>query len=103
MGGHPKLGGGRITNQHMQTCPVLMTNEMRTSNVCIFCYHQLRLARAHKLVDGSVKTVRVHGAVECVNRDCEAAQCGYTIRGRDDNAAVAIAIAGYSNSPLAIR
>ncbi|KAH7030287.1 hypothetical protein BKA57DRAFT_541270 [Linnemannia elongata] len=97
LGGNLKLGGGRITDQHRQSCPVLMTNEMRTSKVCIFCYHQLQLAKARRIINGSVKTVRVHGAVECVNNDCEAVQCGHTIRGRDDNAAVAIAIAGYSN------
>ncbi|KAF9146145.1 hypothetical protein BG015_011688 [Linnemannia schmuckeri] len=71
MGGSLKLGGGRITEQHRQSCPVLMTR-------CI-------------------KTVRAHGAVEYVSGDCESVQSSHTIRGRDDNAAVAIIIAGYSN------
>ncbi|KAF8947209.1 hypothetical protein BGZ47_009932 [Haplosporangium gracile] len=39
MGGNLKLGGGRITEQHRQPCLVLMTNEMWTSQVCIFCYN----------------------------------------------------------------
>ncbi|KAG0316071.1 hypothetical protein BGZ97_007464 [Linnemannia gamsii] len=79
------------------TCPKTRQKVIPIMLVGTGALRGFSLARAHKLVDGSVKTVRVHGAVECVNRDCEAAQCGYTIRGRDDNAAVAIAIAGYSN------
>lgn len=49
------------------------------------------------MINGSVKTICVHGAVECVNDDCKAARCGHTIRGWGDNAALAIAITGYSN------
>ncbi|KAF9540335.1 hypothetical protein EC957_004375 [Mortierella hygrophila] len=94
MGGNLKLGGGRITNQHRQACPVLMTNEMRTSQVCIYCYHELRLARARRLINGRIKTIRVHGAVECVINDCESVRCGHTIRGWGDSATV---VAGYSN------
>ncbi|KAG0289775.1 hypothetical protein BGZ96_006718 [Linnemannia gamsii] len=36
LGGNLKLGGGRINDQHRQSCPVLMTNEMRTSQVDIW-------------------------------------------------------------------
>lgn len=44
------------------------------------------------MINGPVKTVRVH-AVECANDDCEVVRCDHTIRGRDDNAAAAIASA----------
>jgi hypothetical protein len=79
-----------------------MTNEMNTSKVCIFCYHQLRLARDGKLINGSIKTVRINSTVKCINIDCEAVKCGYTVRGRDDNAAVAIATATAGSSYLVL-
>ncbi|KAF9536698.1 hypothetical protein BGW38_010136, partial [Lunasporangiospora selenospora] len=80
----------------MRYSVVGMTNEYRTSQTCSCCYQQLRRARARRSVSGKTKTVRLHGAMECVNPHCESVKAGHTIKSRDLNAAICIAIAGGS-------
>ncbi|KAF9578965.1 hypothetical protein BGW38_004979 [Lunasporangiospora selenospora] len=95
--GHARRGGGKMRKEHRQHCTVGITSEYRSSKTCIFCFQEVRLARARRVIRGEVKTVKVHGAVECVNPKCPSLKCGYSIRPRDVHSAVAIAIAGASN------
>jgi hypothetical protein len=36
IGGHARRGGGKMRKEHSQSCVVSMTNEYKTSQVCIF-------------------------------------------------------------------
>jgi hypothetical protein len=98
IGGHSRRGGGKLREQHRKHGIVAMTNEYRTSKTCVFCFEQVQLARATRETKGTWKRVRLNGAVECVNPDCVSFKCGYTTKGRDSHAALAIAIAGASNN-----
>jgi hypothetical protein len=73
-----------------------MTNEHRSSKTCVFCYKQVNLARSRRRIGDKIKTIRVHGALECVNPECSSFKAGYTIKPRDSQAALCIAIAGAS-------
>jgi len=97
IGGHARRGGGKLRENHRKHAVVAMTNEFRTSKTCVFCFEQVQLARANRDKKGTFKRVTVNGAVECVNPDCVSFKCGYTTRGGDSHAALAIAIAGASN------
>ena len=94
--GNAKMGGNKIPQRHMHHGPVCKTNEQNSSKTCPFCFKPTRLARARRMREGKMKLVRLNGAVECTNSQCISHRCGYTIRGRDNNAALNIAIAGYS-------
>jgi hypothetical protein len=94
--GHARRGGGKIREQHRQHGTVVMTNEFMTSKTCPFCFCRTKLARSRRLIDNQVKTVNVNGALECCNPACPAFKVGYTVRPRDGQAAVNIAIAGFS-------
>lgn len=94
--GHARRGGKKLRHEHQQHCVVALTDEYRTSQVCIYCFHQVQMARSRRLINGEIKTVRVHGALECINPACPSFQEGYTIKPRDPHAAVAIALAGIS-------
>lgn len=94
--GQARRGGNKMREEHIRHCPIAMTDEFRSSKTCIFCFAQVQQARSCRTIGGKVKTVSVHGAIECVNPDCPSVKCGYTIRPRDPHAAVAIAIAGAS-------
>lgn len=96
IGGHQRRGGGKMREQHRRYCTVGMTNEFRTSKTCIYCFCQVRQARARRLVNGKVKSVRIHDAIECINPECPSVMQGYTVKPRDAHAAAAIAIAGAS-------
>lgn len=53
--------------QHRRYAVVAMTNEYRTSQVYVHCHGQALLARKkRKGKNGKWKTVRLHGAIECV-------------------------------------
>ncbi|GJJ75259.1 hypothetical protein EMPS_07617 [Entomortierella parvispora] len=93
--GHSKMGGNKVPERHMRYTPVAKTPEHKSSQTCPFCFQLVRLARARRKKDGEMRLVRVHGAIECTNPDCESYKVGYTQRGRDTNAAVNIALAGY--------
>ena len=93
--GNAKMGGNKIPQRHMHHGPVCKTNEHNSSKTCPFCFKPTRLARARRMREGKMKLVRLNGAVECTNSQCISHRCGYTIRGRDNNAALNIAIAGY--------
>lgn len=101
--GNCKMGGNHIPHRHMHHGPVCKTNENNSSKKCPFCFKLLRLARARRIKKGIMKLVRVNGAVECTNPKCISYRCGYTIRGRDANAAMNIAISGYSQLTSADR
>ena len=94
--GHSRRGGKKMRKEHMQHCVVGMTNEYRSSQTCVFCFQPVQLAQSRRVINGNVKTVKVHGAVECVNPSCDSFKCGYTIKSRDPHASVCIAIAGAS-------
>ncbi|KAF9571998.1 hypothetical protein EC968_010475 [Mortierella alpina] len=69
--GHERRGGGKMREQHRQSAVVAITNEYRTSQTCYACFRQLRLARSRRFLNGKVKSISVHGAVECLNRNCD--------------------------------
>lgn len=92
--GHCRRGGSKMRKEHSRYCPVGITDEYRTSKICIFCFRQLVSARSRRIVGGKIKTVKVHGALECENTECESYKFGYTIKPRDPHAAAAIAISG---------
>ena len=95
--GRAKMGGNSIPERHMQSATVAKTNEFMTSQVCPYCFGLVRLARAKRTNHKGVsRLVRVHGAVECCNPDCRSYLCGHAHRARDSNAALNIALAGYS-------
>lgn len=94
--GHTRMGGNKIQERNMLHGPVCVTNEHNSSGTCCFCFHPTRLARAKRQTKKGLRMVRVHGAVECCNPTCVAFRLGYTIRPRDTNAAVNIALAGYT-------
>ncbi|KAF9201042.1 hypothetical protein BGZ49_008726 [Haplosporangium sp. Z 27] len=96
LGGHARRGGLKMRAEHLKHTTVAITDEYRTSQTCVYCFEQVRQARSRRLVDGRVKTVSVHGTVECINPDCISFKCGYSIKPRDAHAAVAIAISGAS-------
>ncbi|KAK3822905.1 MAG: hypothetical protein J3Q66DRAFT_424384, partial [Benniella sp.] len=96
IGGYQRRGGGKMREQHRQYCTVGMTNEYRTSKTCIYCFCPIRQAHARRMINGKVKVVRLHDAVECINPDCPSVGEGFAIKPRDAHAAVAIAIAGAS-------
>jgi hypothetical protein len=89
--GHLKYGGKRVVEQHSRSGAVLMTSEQMTSKICPFGFFEIRLAKA--TVDG--KSVRVHGAVECINPKCDSFGLGYTKRARDSNATTNFALSGF--------
>lgn len=94
--GHDRRGGKKMRREHMQHCPVVLTNEFRSSKTCIYCFQELEKAYARRIVNGQVKMVRVNGALECTNPDCDSFKASYTIKSRDAHSAVAIALAGAS-------
>ncbi|KAG9070753.1 hypothetical protein KI688_008293 [Linnemannia hyalina] len=96
IGGHLKYGGKKVVEQHALSVPVLMTDENMTSKVCPFCFAILRLVKELRLVNGVEKLVTINGAVQCENPNCESVRAGYARRGRDSNACVNIALAGFT-------
>ena len=96
IGGHNRRGGAKLRKEHSRYCPVAVTDEFNTSKLCVECYQRLQYAKSSRIVKGTIQTVRVKGAQECVNPDCESVRRGHTIRARDTNSAAAIAIAGAS-------
>ncbi|KAK3815084.1 MAG: hypothetical protein J3Q66DRAFT_343783 [Benniella sp.] len=96
IGGHNRRGGTKLRKEHSRYCPVAVTDEFNTSKLCVECYQRLQYAKSSRIVKGKIQTVRVKGAQECVNPDCESVRRGHTIRARDTNSAAAIAIAGAS-------
>ncbi|KAH7043463.1 hypothetical protein BKA57DRAFT_427617 [Linnemannia elongata] len=95
--GHTKRGGRKITNQHRQYCIVGHTNEHRTSRICSACYRPVSLMTAKRIKDGSIKNVRLHGAVQCRYKHCPRYKSGRQTQGRDSNSAINIATAGASS------
>jgi len=96
--GHQRRGGGQLPKESARYCPVLMTDEFCTSQMCCFCFAPIELVPTKKLVNGVLKTVRCHGAIRCINPDCVSVKAGYGTRSRDANAATNIAIAGTSEA-----
>lgn len=68
--GHSHRGGKKMINQHGCYCTVGVTDEFRTSKVCIFFVNKLRLAWTWRYVKGIREMVSIHGALECANVDC---------------------------------
>lgn len=94
--GTARRGGRKMREQHMRYGVVGMTNEYRSSQTCAWCFQQLRPARARREVNGQPQIVRLHGALECTNPLCVSVLEGHTIKSRDHNAALCIALAGGS-------
>lgn len=92
--GHSRRGGGKMRRIHSRNAIIGMTDENLTSKTCVFCYKRLQQAYSRRIKDGKEKLVKVNGAVECTNTKCPSFQHGCSIKGRDANAAVAIALAG---------
>ncbi|KAI9494377.1 hypothetical protein BDB00DRAFT_818936 [Zychaea mexicana] len=81
--GRPRRGGRKMRNEHRICCPVVLQNEYRTM-----------MATATKATkNGKIKSVKVHGALQCVNRDCPAVRVGYTTFSRDSLSSTAMIIA----------
>jgi len=95
--GHARRGGGKLRGEHQRYAVVGMTNEFCTSKTCVYCYSRIRQAKTRRLVNGEMKTIRLNGAVECIEPSCPSRKGRHTISSRDPHAAAAIAIAGASN------
>jgi hypothetical protein len=65
-----------MRNQHRTTTTVALVNENKTSRLCSACYHPIRLAKARRLINGVVKVVRLHDAVQCTNQNCPLVRLG---------------------------
>lgn len=94
MKGHSRRGGKKMCKEHMKHTTVGITSEYRTSKTCVFCFQQVKQAQSRRVIDGKIKTVKVNGTVECLNPECVSFCSGYTMKGRDTHAAVAIAVSG---------
>ncbi|KAI8347574.1 hypothetical protein B0O80DRAFT_371519, partial [Mortierella sp. GBAus27b] len=88
--------GGGLSKEHAKVCPVIMTDEYCTSKTCCFCFAPVELVPVKRLVNGVMKQVRCNGAVRCINPDCISVKAGYSVKPRDTNAAMNIALAGAS-------
>ena len=86
----------KIWEQHRVHGHVAITNEYNTSKTCSYCFSKVVLHKAHWVIDGTQKIVRLNGAIECVNPQCPARRIKYTTRGRNANAAANIALSGAS-------
>jgi hypothetical protein len=98
IGGHCRGAGHYIRKEHRRYCSVLWTPEFRTSKLSSICLKQVHLARARRRIGGDLKTVRVNGATACSNPECRGHECGYTIRGRDTQAAANMCLVGISTA-----
>jgi len=92
--GHARRGGSKMRREHQKYTAVAVVDEYRSSKVCLYCRKPVSLARAKRIVNGSAKTVRIHGATECTNSQCTARRVHYTIRPRDAQAAAVIGLSG---------
>ncbi|KAI9494505.1 hypothetical protein BDB00DRAFT_306604 [Zychaea mexicana] len=92
--GRPRRGGRKMRNEHRVCCPVVLQDEYRTSQTCLFCFCPLVMATATKATkNGKIKTVKVLGALQCVNPDCPAVRVGYTTFSHDSLSSTAMIIA----------
>ncbi|KAK3821191.1 MAG: hypothetical protein J3Q66DRAFT_280018 [Benniella sp.] len=96
IGGHVRRGGKKMRVEHMKHTVVGITSEYRTSQTCAVCFQQLHQARYRRTINGEERIVSVHGAMECQNPDCPSFLQGRSIKPRDVNAAMNIAMAGAS-------
>ncbi|CAG8492993.1 6847_t:CDS:2, partial [Funneliformis mosseae] len=94
--GHSKRGMKKIRAQHRNYGNVAIVNEFNTSKICPYCFSKVVLHHACRNINGKERTVRLHGAVECVHPRCPARKLNYTTRGRDANASANIALSGAS-------
>ncbi|CAO3572405.1 unnamed protein product [Mortierella alpina] len=92
--GHARRGGTKMRREHQKYTTVAVVDEYRSSKVCLYCRKLVSLARAKRIVNGAVKTVRIHGATECTNSKCTARRVHFTIRPRDAQAAAVIGLSG---------
>jgi len=86
----------KIWAQHRNYGNVAIVNEFNTSKICSYCFFKLVLHRAYRNINRKERTVRLHGAVECIHPWCSARKLNYTTRGRDANASANIALSGAS-------
>jgi hypothetical protein len=94
--GHSRRGMKKIRAQHRVYGNVAIVNEFNSSKTCPFCFSKVVLHRARRIVGGTERVVRLHGAIECIHPQCPAKRINYTTRGRDANAAANIALSGAS-------
>ncbi|KAH7059387.1 hypothetical protein BKA57DRAFT_369437, partial [Linnemannia elongata] len=92
--GHACRGGGKFRKEHRQHCVVAVTNENLTSKLCCICFQSVKIATARRLINGSIREVRINGAVVCQNPSCPLLHSGTATQNRDRNAAANIALSG---------
>ncbi len=68
--GHLHFGLSRIRHALRQHWPTLLAREAFSSQRCCCCFGPVRLARARRLIHGTASTIRINGAVECLNPSC---------------------------------
>jgi hypothetical protein len=95
-GGHYKAAGHYLRKEHRRYSSILWAPEFRTSKLCVLCFKQVSLVKTRREIGGKWRTVRVNGATVCSNPECRGHECGYTIRGRDTQAAANICLVGMS-------
>ncbi|KAF9291819.1 hypothetical protein BGZ74_000328 [Mortierella antarctica] len=94
--GNERRGGKKLRHHHMHSSVVCITSEYRTSKTCSMCLWRIRLAKAIRTIKGKRHWVSVHGAVECLNKDCPSVQQGHCVKSRDGNATLNIGLAATS-------
>lgn len=94
--GHLKRGGRDLRKEHRRYSLVAFVDEHKTSQLCVLCLSTLRPATAVRITNNGPRKVHVNGAKKCWNPLRPGRQCGYTVRGRDQQAAFAIALSALS-------
>ena len=85
--GFRKYGGKWLEVLRSQQNIVCITNEQKTSQLCIFCFEKL----CHPRCSGKRTT---KGALQCVNPACVSVKNGRAIKSRDRLSSLSIGLAG---------
>ncbi|KAG0169652.1 hypothetical protein DFQ30_003455 [Apophysomyces sp. BC1015] len=89
--GHIKCGGAWLHRRHCRYVSVSMTNEHRSSQLCVYCFERVERAKARRKKNGKWKVVKVNGASQWVNPNCVAYRSGRATQNRGVEAALASA------------
>ncbi|EPB87743.1 hypothetical protein HMPREF1544_05403 [Mucor circinelloides 1006PhL] len=89
------VGDRGYAKVHGRCCPVLVTNEHNTSQICLFCFK--KASHPLKLVTKNKQYVRnVNGSSVCTNPTSTLRTKGETHKARDSLPALAVGLAGLS-------